>query len=284
MGVSRRAYARHRGVAENAVRKAIAAGRIELEPDGTIDVVKADQAWTRRTDPAQQRLQNKRDVAAARDPEARSSGDTIKPVPAVAVEAVRDTLREAGEPPAAGGMNYVTARTANEVIKAQERRLRLGKLKGELIDRAKATTTVFTLARRERDSWVQWPARVAALIAAELGVDAQRYGNGSRQACPTASRRALGRSGRVPVKRYDGAAEIVRAWSRGLTPDPLLTVSEWSDRYRILVLARGIGSRTLSDRAHALHARDHGCAVAVASGAADRVHEGGAGRRHRGRQ
>ena len=28
MGLSRRAYARHRGVAENAVRKAIASGRI----------------------------------------------------------------------------------------------------------------------------------------------------------------------------------------------------------------------------------------------------------------
>ncbi len=176
MGLSRRAYARHRGVAENAVRKAIAAGRIELEPDGTIDVAKADQAWTRRTDPGQQRPQTKRNEwpspAAGRAAATQSSADEVKPVPAAAVEAVRDRLREADEPPPAGGMNYVTARTANEVIKAQERRLRLGKLKGELIDRAKATTTVFTLARRERDSWVQWPARVAALIAAELGVDA----------------------------------------------------------------------------------------------------------------
>jgi len=33
---------------------------------------------------------------------------------------------------------------------------------------------------------------------------------------------------------YDGAADLIRAWSRGLTPDPTLTVSEWSDRYRIL--------------------------------------------------
>jgi hypothetical protein len=174
MGLSRRAYARHRGVAENAIRKAIASGRIELEPDGTIDVVKADQAWTRRTDPAQQRPQRSAPPSpeGARAPETQSPFDPIKPVPAAAVEAVRDTLREAGESPTAGGMNYVTARTANEVIKAQERRLRLGKLKGELIDRAKATATVFALARRERDSWVQWPARVAALIAAELGVDA----------------------------------------------------------------------------------------------------------------
>jgi hypothetical protein len=174
MGLSRRAYARHRGVAENAVRKAIASGRIELESDGTIDPVKADLAWGKRTDPAQQRSQGNARAPrpSERDPDTPRSPETTKPVPAAALEAVRDTLREAGEPPTTGGMNYVTARTANEVIKAQERRLRLGKLKGDLVDRAKATTTVFMLARRERDAWVQWPARVAALIAAELAVDA----------------------------------------------------------------------------------------------------------------
>lgn len=36
------------------------------------------------------------------------------------------------------------------------------------------------------------------------------------------------------AETYEGAADIIRAWSRGLTPDPTLTVSEWSDRYRIL--------------------------------------------------
>ena len=33
---------------------------------------------------------------------------------------------------------------------------------------------------------------------------------------------------------YEGAAEIERAWREGLTPDPLLTVSAWADRYRLL--------------------------------------------------
>lgn len=33
---------------------------------------------------------------------------------------------------------------------------------------------------------------------------------------------------------YDGANEINDAWRAGLTPDPALTVSEWSDRHRIL--------------------------------------------------
>jgi phage terminase large subunit GpA-like protein len=33
---------------------------------------------------------------------------------------------------------------------------------------------------------------------------------------------------------YDGADAIERAWREGLKPDPLLTVSEWADRYRVL--------------------------------------------------
>ena len=45
-------------------------------------------------------------------------------------------------------------------------------LKGELVDRARATALVFRLAREERDAWVNWPARVAALMAAELGLEA----------------------------------------------------------------------------------------------------------------
>jgi hypothetical protein len=88
-----------------------------------------------------------------------------------ALGAVRDTLRENGESVSAGGMTFIQARTANEVLKAQERRIRLQRMKGELVDRAKAVGQVFRLAREERDAWVNWPARVAAMIAAELGVD-----------------------------------------------------------------------------------------------------------------
>lgn len=33
---------------------------------------------------------------------------------------------------------------------------------------------------------------------------------------------------------FDGAAEILRTWGAGLTPDPDLTVSEWADRHRML--------------------------------------------------
>jgi phage terminase large subunit GpA-like protein len=36
------------------------------------------------------------------------------------------------------------------------------------------------------------------------------------------------------MDEHDGADAIERAWRDGLKPDPLLTVSEWADRYQVL--------------------------------------------------
>ncbi len=49
MGISIKAYARHRSVSPAAVRKALEYGRITKEPDCTIDPVKADRDWTANT-------------------------------------------------------------------------------------------------------------------------------------------------------------------------------------------------------------------------------------------
>jgi hypothetical protein len=152
---SNRELAQQLGGSETAVRRAEKAGRIGREPDGAWDLARVQAAWARNTDRAQQR---------------RHHG-AMRPVPEAAVGAVRETLREHGEPVTTGAMTFMQPRTANEVLKAQERRLRLQQMKGELVDRAKAVAQVFRLARDERDAWVNWPARVAAMIAAELEVD-----------------------------------------------------------------------------------------------------------------
>ena len=150
-------------MSETAVRRAEKVGRIGREPDGSWDLARVKAAWSDNTDQAQQRPPERQ--------RERPRRTALKPVPEAAVGAVRDTLREHGEPVSAGGMSFMQARTANEVLKAQERRLRLQQMKGELVDRAKAVAQVFRLGRDERDAWVNWPARVAAMIAAELEVD-----------------------------------------------------------------------------------------------------------------
>ena len=164
-----RGLARQLGVSETAVRRAEKAGRIGREPDGAWDPARVKAAWSRNTDQAQQR--------PARSGRPTGNRRALKPVPEAALGAVRDTLREHGEPIVAGpgqAMTFMQARTANEVLKAQERRLRLQRMKSELVDRARAVAQVFKLARDERDAWVNWPARAASIMAAELEADPHR--------------------------------------------------------------------------------------------------------------
>ena len=154
-GMSERQYAAHVGLSRGAIQKAKAADRLVLYPDGSINAAASDARRAETTDPSKTR---------------KPPAPKLNPVPEAAVAAVGDTLREQGlaVPAIGGGTTFLQAKTANEVLKAQERRIRLQKLKGELIERARALALVFRLAREERDAWVNWPARAAALMAAEL--------------------------------------------------------------------------------------------------------------------
>ncbi|MGC9420093.1 MAG: hypothetical protein ACP5DC_10340 [Halothiobacillaceae bacterium] len=160
-GLSERQYAARVGLSRGAIQKAKDAGRLVLHADGSIDPEASDTRRAETTDPSKSRAKAKPSAAG----KAR-----IKPVPEAAVAAVGDTLKEQGmaAPAVGGGTTFLQAKTANEVLKAQERRIRLQKLKGDLVDKARAETLIFRLAREERDAWVIWPARVAALMASEL--------------------------------------------------------------------------------------------------------------------
>src|SRR5262245_33205660 len=94
---SNRELARHLGVSETAVRRAEKAGRIHREPDGAWDLARVRAAWAGNTDPAQQRT-----APGAGDGSRRAARCAVKPVPEAALGAVRDTLREHGEPVQAG--------------------------------------------------------------------------------------------------------------------------------------------------------------------------------------
>ena len=166
MGLSIRAYARHRGVSHVAVKKAIDTGRITPLPDGTIDPVVADAQWAANTTPT------RRSVADV------TSDKTTPQVSAPAREAPQAFARpprETAESPtpalSSGGTSLLQARTVNEVVKAQTNKVRLAQLKGELVDRAQAVAHVFKLARAERDAWLNWPARISAQMAAGLGME-----------------------------------------------------------------------------------------------------------------
>lgn len=148
MGISIRAYARHRGVTDTAVHKAIRAGRVTPEADGTIDIDRADREWARNTDTPKNGTQQRAESIAVRE----NAGEQTAALPS-------------------GGTSLLQARTVNEVVKAQTNKVRLARLKGELVDRPQAIAHVFKLARSERDAWLNWPARISAQMAAKLGID-----------------------------------------------------------------------------------------------------------------
>ncbi|GGO16076.1 hypothetical protein GCM10007972_24710 [Iodidimonas muriae] len=160
-GMSERQYAAHAGISRGAVQKAKAAGRLVLLADGSIDAAASDRRRAAATDPAKR---------GARPALSAAGGSEMKPVAEAALGSVREMLKEHGLP--SNRISFVEARTAHEIAKAHLTRLRLQERRGELVDRAGATGLVFRLARQERDAWINWPARVAALMAAELGVEA----------------------------------------------------------------------------------------------------------------
>jgi hypothetical protein len=144
-GLSERAYATHSGLSRGAVQKARKTGRLVLFADGSINAAASDARRGAMTDPDQQ--MRARGGLNAGDGAVSGPGDST---------------------------SYLKARTALTVYQAQERQLSIQKKKGVLVDRARAETLVFRLARQERDVWVTWPTRVAALLAAQLSAEMER--------------------------------------------------------------------------------------------------------------
>ena len=153
MDLSKSAYACHRGVSEAAIRKAIKTGRITMNPDGTIDPRKADVEWEQTT------IRVKAAPFSAPKAKATASSKMLNDR--------RDALAQSPS-----STTYLQAKTAHEVLKVQTSKVRLQSLKGDLIDRKQALTHVFQLARALRDSWLNWPTRIASVMAEELNVNA----------------------------------------------------------------------------------------------------------------
>ena len=146
MGISMRAYAQQRGVSHEAVRKAIASGRIHPEPDGSIDPIKADAQWDRHTRTAQ-----------PTPPKASTSRASAPPPQASQSPQTSDDTR---------GVDYHKARAVRETYAARLAKLDFEERSEKLVSKADTDTLFFTLARQLRDRIQQIPRKVAPEIVA----------------------------------------------------------------------------------------------------------------------
>lgn len=125
MLLSIRGYAKHRGVSDTAVRKAIESGRITAI-DGKIDPTVADRQWSMNTNPAQ---------SAHVSEDARSSASS-----------------------------YHYSRAKKETYEALLKKLEYEEKSGKLVAIEKIEVEAFTAARYARDKLLGIPDRVAPAL------------------------------------------------------------------------------------------------------------------------
>ena len=157
MGLSIRAYAQHRGVSHTAVAKAIKAGRISKEPDGTIDPAKADTQWERNTLPSQSL-----DTRASKLTQKVATPAVSTPVSSREAQASLETR--------AAAPDYQTSRAIREAYAARLAKLEFEERTGKLLNADEVKVKHFNLARLLRDRIQQIPRKVAPQIVAAVVV------------------------------------------------------------------------------------------------------------------
>ena len=158
-GLSQRKLAVALGVSPKAIRTAVAKKWIVPLADGSFDEAAARAAYVSRADPARTKVRRENPVPSVATPADAKA----------AVSLVRQILMDEGMP-AGGAMDFDQARTADVILKTRERALRMEVESGKLVDADVVRDEVFKLSRADRDAWVNWPSRVAPLLAAEFGL------------------------------------------------------------------------------------------------------------------
>jgi len=143
MELSIRAYARHRGVTEAAVRKAIKQGRVSKGKNGKINPKTADKEWGQNTDPAQ--------------------------IKAVFTEEKPDYSQNS-IPNAANGPSYQQSRAIKEAYGAKLLRLQFEKESKKLISIDDVKVSAFNAARMTRDRILNIPDRVIPQLVGKTNI------------------------------------------------------------------------------------------------------------------
>lgn len=148
-GMSQRAYAERIGVSRGLITKMQRQGRLVQHDDGSVDVEATDAIRARTEGP-------------------NSKGQVEEtPEPSFEEAAHGDGAESVGDDD-----TYSEARRVGQIIKVRREKLALDTERGALVDADRARKLAFEMFRLERDAWLNWPARVAAVMASELGVDA----------------------------------------------------------------------------------------------------------------
>lgn len=143
MELSLRGYAKHRGVSEAAVRKAVKQGRISKSSSGKINPQIADNQWDKNTDPAQIK---RPDLSEKPDYSQNSSANSLS------------------------GPSYQQSRAIKEAYSAKLIRLQFEKESKKLISVDEVKVAAFNAARMTRDRILNIPDRVIPQLVGKTDI------------------------------------------------------------------------------------------------------------------
>lgn len=169
--VSLREFARREGVSDTLVRRAITEGRLSKGEDGRISAALVGTPWCERNAKNQAGIGAAGANGGANTANSSPASDRAlnEETPTQAASRIADEDAQAGAIP-----DYSVSLARKEHYLALLRELEFERKSGAVIELDLARSVLFEEFRALRDAWLNWPAKYAALIAADLGLDAGR--------------------------------------------------------------------------------------------------------------
>lgn len=162
-------YARHAGVDRKTISRWIKAGKYIVLSGDDIDVEASDRAIALWRDSTDGRTKNAARSCNATVQERVPPNDASGSSPDDAEDFVKAFMLANG-----ADMSKEEASRVKENYLALLTKLEFQQKDGQLIELEQAEKVLFDCFRAQRDSWLNWPARVAPLMAADLDVPADR--------------------------------------------------------------------------------------------------------------
>lgn len=172
-GISVREFARRDGCDEALVRRAIKQKKLATLEDGSIDPALVRSGWRKSNRRVADKSADKTSAVRTVKTEGRQRVEREAPPPKQ--EPDLKSLEDFIDRILRGEFSTLAdAEMVKENALALKHLLEGRKKAGELVDARAAQTVLFEEFRSARDAWLNFPARVGSLIAAELGIDAER--------------------------------------------------------------------------------------------------------------
>lgn len=156
------------------VRRAIKEGRLKAYANGKLDPKLVGTAWRKSNALAEP----ERPKGANKGANKRSQVFAPEDVGQAGDDLSDSSLEQRAEQVLQSGvvamLPYADALAKKENFLALLRELEYAEKSGQKVDLEVAERVLFEAARAARDAWLNWPARVGPLIAADLGLEADK--------------------------------------------------------------------------------------------------------------